>query len=139
MLAGERPGAGPDAEASMPLYEIATQEGSLSSEAKAALAVEITDFHCQMTGLDKAFVKIIFDTFPAGDGFVGGEAAAAVILTVLIRAGRSTDYKRKMLQQLWSMLQRATGATDAQMLVAIEEAPASQAMEMGLIMPDLEA
>ena len=121
----------------MPLYKIATQEGSLSSEAKAGLAREITDFHCQMTGLDKAFVKIVFDTFPAGDGFVGGEAGAAVILTVLIRAGRSTDHKQNMLRQLWSRLQRASGASDAEMLVAIEEAPASNAMEMGLIMPEL--
>jgi phenylpyruvate tautomerase PptA (4-oxalocrotonate tautomerase family) len=123
----------------MPLYKISTQEGSLSSAAKAALAKEITDFHCQMTGLDPAFVKIIFDTFPAGDGFVGGEAAASVILTVLIRVGRSTDYKQNMLRQLWSMLQRAAGATEAQMLVAIEEAPASNAMEMGQIMPEVEA
>ena len=121
----------------MPLYKIATQQGSLSPEAKSALAAEITDFHCRLTGLDKAFVKLIFDTFPGGDGFVGGEAAAAVTLTVLIRAGRSTDYKKNMLQQLWSMLQRATGATDAQMLIAIEEAPASNAMEMGVIMPEL--
>ena len=60
-----------------------------------------------------------------------------MILTALIRAGRSTDYKQNMLRQLWSMLQRATGASDAQMLVAIEEAPASNAMEMGQIMPEL--
>lgn len=123
----------------MPLYKIASQQGSLSSEAKVALAKEITDFHCQMTGLEPAFVKIVFDTFAVGDGFVGGETAAAVILTVLIRDGRSTDYKKKMLQQLWSLVQRATGATDTQMLVAIEEAPASQAMEMGQIMPELDA
>ena len=121
----------------MPLYKIATQEGSLSLAAKAALAKEITDFHCRISGVEPAFAKIIFDTFPVGDGFVGGEPAAAVTLTVLIRAGRPNDYKRKMLQQLWSILQRATGATDAQMLVAIEEAPASQAMEMGQIMPQL--
>jgi phenylpyruvate tautomerase PptA (4-oxalocrotonate tautomerase family) len=137
MLADGTPVFRTCAEASMPLYKIATQEGSLSSEAKAALASEVTDFHCRMTGLDKAFVKIVFDTFPVGDGFVGGEAGAAVILTVLIRAGRSTDYKQNMLRQLWSMLQRATGASDAQMLVAIEEAPASNAMEMGQIMPEL--
>jgi len=123
----------------MPLYKIATQQGLLSAEAKAALAAEITDFHCQISGVDKAWVKIVFDTFPVGDGFVAGEAAAAVVLTVLIRVGRSTDYKRNMLRQLWSILQRATGATDAQMLVAIEEAPASNAMEMGQIMPEVEA
>jgi phenylpyruvate tautomerase PptA (4-oxalocrotonate tautomerase family) len=123
----------------MPLYSIATQQDALSVEAKAALAARITEFHCQLTGLDKAFVKIIFNTFPPEDGFVGGKAAAAVILTVLIRDGRSADYKRDMLRRLWSMLQSATGATDEQMLVAIQEAPASQAMEMGQIMPELKA
>jgi phenylpyruvate tautomerase PptA (4-oxalocrotonate tautomerase family) len=122
----------------MPLYSIATRQDALSVEAKAALAAQITEFHCRLTGLDKAFVKIIFNTFPPEDGFVGGKAAA-VILTVLIRDGRSADYKRDMLRGLWSMLQSATGATDEQMLVAIQEAPASQAMEMGQIMPELKA
>jgi phenylpyruvate tautomerase PptA (4-oxalocrotonate tautomerase family) len=122
----------------MPLYRISTRNDALSSEAKAALAAEITEFHCKMTGLDKSFVKLIFETFPADHGFVGGETGAATILTVLIRAGRSTDYKHQMLRQLWAMLQRATGATDADMLVAIQEAPASNAMEMGQIMPELE-
>ena len=122
----------------MPLYTISLQDGALSPEEQASLAADITEFHCQMTGLDKAFVKIIFSTFAPGEGFVGGETAAAVILTVLIRAGRSPDYKRKMLLKLWAMLQRATMATDEQMLVAIQEAPASNAMEMGQIMPDLD-
>lgn len=122
----------------MPLYTISTQDGALSPEEKSALAAEITDFHCEVTGLDRAYVKVIFATFAPGEGFVGGEAAAAVILTVLIRAGRPSDYKRNMLLKLWTMLQRATMATDAQMLVAIQEAPASNAMEMGQIMPDLD-
>jgi phenylpyruvate tautomerase PptA (4-oxalocrotonate tautomerase family) len=122
----------------MPLYRISTGDGVLSREAKATLAAEITEFHCKMTGLDKAFVKLVFETFPADHGFVGGRTGSAAILTVLIRAGRSTEYKHEMLRQLWAMLQRATGATDAEMLVAIQEAPASQAMEMGQIMPELE-
>jgi phenylpyruvate tautomerase PptA (4-oxalocrotonate tautomerase family) len=122
----------------MPLYRISTRDGVLSQETKGKLAAEITEFHCKMTGLDKVFVKLIFETFPADHGFVGGETGSAVILTVLIRAGRSADYKHQMLRQLWAMLQRATGATDSDMLVAIQEAPASNAMEMGQIMPELE-
>jgi phenylpyruvate tautomerase PptA (4-oxalocrotonate tautomerase family) len=121
----------------MPLYRISVQQGSLSLEERASLAKEITDLHCRISGVEKGLVKVIFETFLPSDGFVGGEVAAAVILTVLIRIGRSTDYKTKMLRELWSTLQRATGASDSQMLVAIEEAPASQAMEMGIIMPDL--
>jgi phenylpyruvate tautomerase PptA (4-oxalocrotonate tautomerase family) len=122
----------------MPLYTISAEEGTLSPDTKSTLALEITEFHCKLTGLDKDFVKIIFNIFPRGDGFVAGEAAAAVILTVLIRIGRSADYKRKMLLALSEILKRATRATDRQMLLAIQEAPASQAMEMGQIMPDLD-
>jgi phenylpyruvate tautomerase PptA (4-oxalocrotonate tautomerase family) len=123
----------------MPLYTISTQEGVLSSEQKETFARQLTDFHCQMAGVGKPFVKIVFNTFAAGNGFVAGEPAAACILTVLVRAGRSDDYKKDMLLKLWAMLQQATGATNEQMLVAIQEAPASQAMEMGQIMPDLPA
>jgi phenylpyruvate tautomerase PptA (4-oxalocrotonate tautomerase family) len=122
----------------MPLYTISTEEGTLSPDAKLALALEVTEFHCKLTGLDKDYVKIIFNTFSPGDGFVAGKAAAAVILTVLIRIGRSADYKRKMLLALSEILKRATKATDRQVLLAIQEAPASQAMEMGQIMPDLD-
>jgi phenylpyruvate tautomerase PptA (4-oxalocrotonate tautomerase family) len=121
----------------MPLYTISTQEGVLTGDAKKRLAVEITEYHCKLTGLTKPFVKIIFDTFRAGDGFVGGEVNPAVVLTVLIRIGRTADYKMEMARKLWAMVQEATGAQDTQILLAIQEAPASQAMEMGKIMPDL--
>src|SRR6202012_1869231 len=113
----------------MPLYTISTQQGVLSHEAKSALAAEITDFHCKLTGLDKAFVKIIFSSFPRGDGFVGGEEEAAAILTVRIRIGRPIDYKKAMASNLWTILKRATGPPDSAMLVAVQEAPPSQAME----------
>jgi phenylpyruvate tautomerase PptA (4-oxalocrotonate tautomerase family) len=126
-----------NAEAEMPLYRLCIQDGSLSLDRRAALAKEITDLHCRISGVEKAWVKIIFETFSPSEGFVGGEAAAAVILVVLIRVGRSTDYKTNMLRELWSTLKRTTGAPDSQILIAIEEAPASQAMEMGMIMPDL--
>jgi phenylpyruvate tautomerase PptA (4-oxalocrotonate tautomerase family) len=121
----------------MPLYTVFTEEGVLSREAKAALAMEITDFHCKLSGVDRNFVKIVFASFPRGNGFVGGEDTAPVALTVLIRAGRSADYKTKMATELWTMVQRATGALDPQMVVGIEELPASQAMEMGKIMPNV--
>ena len=88
----------------MPLYTISTQEGTLSPDAKSALAREITEFHSALTGVDKAWVKIIFDIFPRGDGFVGGAAAAAATLTVLIRSGRSADYKESLATQLWAIL-----------------------------------
>jgi phenylpyruvate tautomerase PptA (4-oxalocrotonate tautomerase family) len=121
----------------MPLYRITTLQGSLSSEAKAALAAEITQFHSEMAGIDKAYAKLIFDDFAPSDGFVGGEPAPAVVLTLKVRAGRPADYKRKMLFGIKEILQRATGAEDRDMLIALEEMPASNAIEMGELMPDV--
>jgi phenylpyruvate tautomerase PptA (4-oxalocrotonate tautomerase family) len=123
----------------MPLYKITTPEGLLSAEAKATLAAEITEFHSRMSGLDEAYTKIVFDSFRPGDGFIGGNAGPAVILTVKVRAGRPADYRRELLFGLRSRLQSATGAADVQMLLALEETPASNAIEMGELMPEIGA
>ena len=127
------------AEIAMPFYRITTPEGLLSSESKATLAAEITEFHSQMSGLDKSYTKIIFDSFSAGDGFVGGEAGPAVILTVKVREGRPADYRHKLLFGLKSRLQHATGAADVDMLLALDETPASNAIELGELMPEISA
>jgi hypothetical protein len=42
-----------------------------------------------------------------------------------------------MLTRIWKLLQKATGAPDDQIVLGIQEVPASQAMEMGQIMPDV--
>jgi len=123
----------------MPLYRITTPEGLLTSESKATLAAEITEFHSQMSGLDEAYTKIVFDSFGSGDGFIGREAGPAVILTVKVRAGRPADYRKKLLFGLKSRLQHATGAADVHMLLALEEMPASNAIEMGELMPEIGA
>jgi phenylpyruvate tautomerase PptA (4-oxalocrotonate tautomerase family) len=123
----------------MPLYKITTPEGLLSSDAKATLAAEITEFHSRMSGLDESYTKIVFNSFRPGDGFIGREAGPAVILTVKVRAGRPGDYRKKLLFGLKSMLRRATDAADAQMLPAFEETPASNAIQMGELMPEIGA
>ena len=64
--------------------------------------------------------------------------AATAALTLLIRTGRSPEYKRGLLKRLWDLLQDATGAADDQIVLGIQEVPPSQAMEMGQIMPDVE-
>ena len=59
------------------------------------------------------------------------------LLTLLIRTGRSPEYKRKLLQRLWTLFQTATGAPDDQIVIGIQEVAPSQAMEMAQIMPDV--
>jgi phenylpyruvate tautomerase PptA (4-oxalocrotonate tautomerase family) len=82
-------------------------------------------------------VHIVFQDYAIGSGFTAGVPAAAVALTVIIRTGRSPEYKRELLTRLWQLLQAATGAPDDQIVIGIQELPASQAMEMGKILPDV--
>jgi phenylpyruvate tautomerase PptA (4-oxalocrotonate tautomerase family) len=122
----------------MPLYTVTTQAGVLSTGAKATLAAELTAFHAEYADVPKNWVHVVFQEYAAGDGFTAGEVAATGALTLLIRSGRSAEYKRGMLKRLWELVQNATGAADNQIVLGIQEVPPSQAMEMGRIMPDVE-
>jgi phenylpyruvate tautomerase PptA (4-oxalocrotonate tautomerase family) len=121
----------------MPLYTVTAQADSFSGDAKIELAAKLTALHCEMSGVPKSWVHIVFHDYPAGSGFTAGEPAATVALTLLIRTGRSSEYKHELLRRLWGLLQSATGAPDDQIVIGIQEVPSSQAMEMGQTMPDV--
>ena len=119
----------------MPLYTITTQGDSLSDDAKVELAAKIDCV--TLRDVRRAKELVVFHDHPAGSGFTAGEPAATVALTLLIRTGRSSEYKRELLKRLWGLLQSATGVLDDQIVIGIQEVPPSQAMEMGQIMPDV--
>ena len=121
----------------MPLYTVTSQAGVLGKDAKANLAEQLTELHCRLAGVPRNWVHVVFQDYAVGSGFTAGAPAATVALTLLIRTGRSAEYKRGLLESLWELVQNATGAPDDQIVVVIQEAPASQAMEMGKIMPDV--
>jgi phenylpyruvate tautomerase PptA (4-oxalocrotonate tautomerase family) len=121
----------------MPLYTITTQAGVLDDAAKADLAGKLTTFHSEYAGVPQNWVHIVFQDYALGSGFSAGRPSATASLTLLIRSGRSAEYKRGMLRRLWSLLQTSTGAPDEEIVLGIQEVPASQAMEMGQIMPDV--
>jgi phenylpyruvate tautomerase PptA (4-oxalocrotonate tautomerase family) len=121
----------------VPLYTVTTQAGALSNAAKAKLADQLTTLHCEVSGVARNWVHVVFQDYAVGSGFTAGEAAATAALTLLIRTGRSPEYKRNLLRRLWELLQQATGAPDDQIVIGVQEVPPSQAMEMGQIMPDV--
>jgi phenylpyruvate tautomerase PptA (4-oxalocrotonate tautomerase family) len=121
----------------MPLYTVTTQAGVLGSDAKARLAGELTTFHSDYAGVPTNWVHVVFHDYAPGSGFTAGEASTTAALTLLIRTGRSPEYKCGLLKRLWELLQAATGAPDEEIVIGIQEVPPSQAMEMGQIMPDI--
>ena len=80
----------------MPLYTITTQTGALSEATKAELAGKLTSKHCELAGVPSNWVHIVFQEYSAGCGFTAGEPAAVAALTLLIRTGRSSEYKRRL-------------------------------------------
>jgi phenylpyruvate tautomerase PptA (4-oxalocrotonate tautomerase family) len=121
----------------MPLYTITTQVGVLDGPAKAELAEKLIAFHAEYAEVPKNWVHVVFHEYPNGSGFTTGRPSQTAALTLLIRTGRSPDYKREMLKRIWSLLQAATGAADEEIVLGIQEVPSSQAMEMGQIMPEV--
>jgi phenylpyruvate tautomerase PptA (4-oxalocrotonate tautomerase family) len=121
----------------MPLYTLVTQKGTLDRQAKNRLAKQLTSFHAEYAGVPQNWVHVVFQDFQLGDGFTAGEEAPTAALTLLIRTGRSNEYKKGLLTELWRMFQTATGAPDDQIVIGIQEVSPSQAMEMGQIMPDV--
>ena len=121
----------------MPLYTVMTQSGILSGEARSRLAEELTAFHSDYSSVPRNWVHIVFQDFAPGCGFTAGKAAATAALTLVIRTGRPSEYKRGLIKRLWELFQRATRAPDDQIVIGIQEVPASQAMEMGQLMPEV--
>jgi phenylpyruvate tautomerase PptA (4-oxalocrotonate tautomerase family) len=121
----------------MPLYTLTTQVGVFDDEAKSDLAVELTKLHSEYAGVPENWVHVVFQDYGVGSGFTAGKPAAAAALTLLIRTGRSAEYKRELLRRLWKVFQTATAAADDQIVIGIQEVPPSQAMEMGQVMPDI--
>jgi phenylpyruvate tautomerase PptA (4-oxalocrotonate tautomerase family) len=121
----------------MPLYTLMIPAGALSGQAKRGLAVELTDLHCALSGVPRSWVHVVFQEYEVANGFTAGAPAPVVALTLAIRTGRSAEYKRDFLKRIWALVQKATGAPDDQIVIGIQEVPASQAMEMGAIMPDV--
>lgn len=121
----------------MPLYTIMCARDLFDDAGRERLAVGITDLHSRMAGVPPEWVHVIFQEFPPNHGFTAGRRADVVAMTLVIRDGRPSEYKRLMITALWHLLQEATGAADDQIVIGIQEVPPSQAMEMGQIMPDV--
>jgi phenylpyruvate tautomerase PptA (4-oxalocrotonate tautomerase family) len=123
----------------MPLYNVVTQEDSLSTETKSKIAEEITRIHSTVMNVPGNFVRVVFLSYPAGSGYTAGTAAPNAAVNCILRNGHSVEEKADMLRQLWSMFEKLTGIATDQLAFSLQEIPASNAMEMGQIMQSVGA
>jgi phenylpyruvate tautomerase PptA (4-oxalocrotonate tautomerase family) len=122
----------------MAVYSCITQEGTLSAEQRARFAEEITRGHIELSGdNDPArFIRVIFQTVPPDSTFVGGKAAANIMIVGIVRQGRSAESKATLLKGLWSMCKNATRLSGDQIWVSVTEIPPTNGMEYGAVLPE---
>jgi phenylpyruvate tautomerase PptA (4-oxalocrotonate tautomerase family) len=118
----------------MPLYTAITQE-PLPDETKARIAKEITRIHATVMKVPNSFVHVIFLSYPKGCGYSAGQEGPTAALNCVLRSGHTAEEKTDLLKQLWAMFQSRTGIATDQLVISLQEIPASNAMEMGQIMP----
>jgi phenylpyruvate tautomerase PptA (4-oxalocrotonate tautomerase family) len=121
----------------MPLYTIMTQEGLLSAQQRDAIAAELAGIHAAAMSVPANFVHSIFPTYPRNHAYVAAERTPVASIVGVIRAGHTAEEKVRLVRALWKMFQDKTGVSDRELSVALQEVPASQAMENGVIMPEV--
>ncbi len=116
----------------MPIYRFKVPQGSVSSEQREKVAVDVTDIHCGSTLAPRHFVHVYFDEQPEG----ASEYPTRYYLDAINRAGRPQEVKDKLLNDLLNAFVRHTGVSRDLISGRIGETPASWVMEGGLVLPE---
>jgi phenylpyruvate tautomerase PptA (4-oxalocrotonate tautomerase family) len=118
----------------MPLYTVMTQEGLLSAQQRDVIAAELVRIHTTAMSIPANFVHSVFPTYSQNHAYVAADRTPVASIVGVIRAGHTSEEKSRLVQALWKMFQ---GKSDRELSVALQEVPASQAMENGVTMPEV--
>ena len=121
----------------MPLYTVTTPDGLLSAQQRDAIAVEIVRIHTTIMNVPANFVHSIFPTYPGGHAYVAADRSPVSSIVGVIRTGHTSEEKSRLVQSLWTMFKEKTGVADHDLSIALQEVAPSQAMENGVIMPEV--
>lgn len=116
----------------MPLYVCNARKGLISDEAKAKIAKDITDIHCEVTDAPPTFVHAFFfeeaPHIPIGDG--------QALLFGQIRAGRTDEQKAQIVSRMRRSIHEHAGIALEAVSGATTDTPASWVMEGGDLLPE---
>jgi phenylpyruvate tautomerase PptA (4-oxalocrotonate tautomerase family) len=121
----------------MPLYTVTTPDGLLSARQRDTIAAELVRIHTAAMHVPAYFVHSIFPTYPRNHAYVAAEQSPVSSIVGVIRAGHTPEEKSRLVQSLWNMFKEKTGVSDRDLSIALQEVSASQAMENGVIMPEV--
>lgn len=121
----------------MPTYVVSVAQGRLASEQKLKLAKAITASHNEATGAQGFFAQVIFNEIAPGNHFIGGGPLREdqIFVHGHIRAGRSDDRKKVLLNKILDSVIAVTGVERRYVWVYVSEIPPNQMIEYGHELP----
>lgn len=122
----------------MPTYTVRTANLSLDDDQRQRIASAVTETHSGSTGAPGYFAQIFFDAAPQAAHFVGGRPNPIphVYVHGLIRAGRTADQKRGLLEGIRDRIRDIAGVGAEDIWVYVQEIAAEQMIEFGRILPE---
>ena len=111
--------------------------GDATLEHKAEVAAATTKVHSEVTGAPGAYVHCSFVEVPPGSIFVAGEPVSGSRMVGIIREGRSTEVRAKLIHGLADAWCEITGDTKESLAIFIHEIPGANALEDGVILPEI--
>ena len=119
----------------MPIYTCTTAESTLTRDAKAALAGEITRIHADINHVPSTYVNVVFHTLPADDVYTDGRPAEPLLVNGWVRAGHPEADTTRLALEIAAAATRVTGIPAERVMVLFESSPAHYAVEAGRVLP----
>lgn len=114
----------------MPLYRCTSPSGSLNDSQRAAIAVALTDIHCDLTGAPRTFVHVQFH-------HQGAQAGRTLFnLHAGIRAGRDQTLAEALVQRCVAAVARIAAVPAVQISMRTSTTQASWILEGGRVLPE---
>lgn len=120
----------------MPYYQFTVPSGGATLKHKAEIAAAMTRVHSEVTGAPGAYVHCSFVEVAPGGIFVAGEAVSGPRMVGLIREGRSTETRAKLLNGLADAWCAITGDPKDSVAIFLHEVPGANVLEDGEILPE---
>ena len=115
----------------MAYYQFTAPTGSATLAHKAEIAAAFTKVHGEVTGAPSAYVQCSFTEVAPDSIYNAGEPATAPRMVGLIREGRSTETRGKLIHGLADAWCAITGDAKDEIALFIVEIPGSNVMEGG--------
>lgn len=120
----------------MPIYTCTTTQSTLTTEAKAGLAREITRIHSAINHVPSTYVNVIFHELAADCVYTDGVPASPLLITGWVRNGHPEDDTTRLATEIAAAATRITGIPAQRVLVVFESSPAHYAVEGGRVLPE---